>query len=912
MSDNLVDLRGQQFARHWQLWASVHHLLSAPVLRELLVVIVDQVSAQSQTFADLFDDTLSSSQVDMASWLVRPRDTEDDLSHYLQRRVHSILWQHDTTWNAPDDPASGKPSEGAAALEAALQVGTFDFSVVRVQWSHLQPRLHLAGLQESFACFKNTLIELGKKLSSPLEAPPIASFDELWPVIPPPLDALVAKHVGDLYADIDDWLSAEELYKRAAHRIQKPPHGWSGVRGSLRPSIVQSQAAALRRLRGAKAAEAKLSSIQTAVIRRNPLLVANASYDARCFHYRATDTFLPAPASYTFALLPPPLLLGSQDLSSPLRSWLSGERRDASVHFWAVLRRQIALGSTMEARETKALYARSLIDRLDDRTVEDCSEDEICLAVRLLIESGDAKAAKSIRWHEVLVSRFVNEGLLQTAERCASRYERDSSERRRVLVPLLSSWCILLPLERANLAEPMLKSLVRMIRTDEISDRDSGNSALESLEALTLIANRRPELRTCASVELTQAIISVLSNRSYWNIHAPALGTSIAFCDALEERELRSLATCVLDLAERLPEKSQNWLLIGTSLQFLTSRPVKALYQADTALGQRIVAVILRFGVQEGVEAPRTLFYLHDFDPALLRDDTVATSLVEPVASLRRRVHQINSSNVSEHILALLIAPAISGLEGVKDAVDSLGELLSAALAPRPMTIGLAGAYQAVLQLAAKREEIARSLNLSSETIDAWIRPLVPLITRLWERAAHEPSLFAPFRLPPTDRPDAVVVHNWVYASLALATALNCKEEMLAAIDRAAGNGLLESAVTLGKSTRSLDPSDSEPISMESIQSESRQTYYDNLGRRLAYLQRLEGEPRDTFCKTLLTLCFRHGPKAIDAAVILEATRFELLPPMTGGDERDYLQRLNSNREARLAIEPLLIPFISN
>src|ERR1019366_1578374 len=103
MSDNPVSLRGQHFTRHWQLWASLHHFLSAPLLRELLVVIVEQVSSRSLAFGDLFDDAVSASRPEMATWLLRLRDINDDLASYLQRRIHSILWQQDTTCYVPTD-----------------------------------------------------------------------------------------------------------------------------------------------------------------------------------------------------------------------------------------------------------------------------------------------------------------------------------------------------------------------------------------------------------------------------------------------------------------------------------------------------------------------------------------------------------------------------------------------------------------------------------------------------------------------------------------------------------------------------------------------------------------------------------------------------------------------------------------
>ncbi len=51
MSDNLISLRAQHFTRHWQLWASLHHFLSAALFRELLVaraLCVDQAAHEHQ------------------------------------------------------------------------------------------------------------------------------------------------------------------------------------------------------------------------------------------------------------------------------------------------------------------------------------------------------------------------------------------------------------------------------------------------------------------------------------------------------------------------------------------------------------------------------------------------------------------------------------------------------------------------------------------------------------------------------------------------------------------------------------------------------------------------------------------------------------------------------------------------
>jgi hypothetical protein len=58
---------------------------------------------------------------------------------------------------------------------------------------------------------------------------------------------------------------------------------------------------------------------------------------------------------------------------------------------------------------------------------------------------------------------------------------------------------------------------------------------------------------------------------------------------------------------------------------------------------------------------------------------------------------------------------------------------------------------------------------------------------------------------------------------------------------------------------------------------ESREGFYSALGRRLFVLQRMAGDELERqLCGALLHQCVRQGPRVLDAAVILAASRLNL------------------------------------
>jgi hypothetical protein len=195
--------------------------------------------------------------------------------------------------------------------------------------------------------------------------------------------------------------------------------------------------------------------------------------------------------------------------------------------------------------------------------------------------------------------------------------------------------------------------------------------------------------------------------------------------------------------------------------------------------------------------------------------------------------------------------------------------------------------------------------------LQSWLQPLLAQVISLWNHSKERPELFACFSLPPNNRPNLVAVHNWTYASLVFAQKLGAAGIMRAALDEAAANPALTNAISLGRSTRSLSQPDHD-YNVGAILSESGQAFYDTLGRRLALLLLINEERAQELCKALLTQCFRHGPRILDAAVLLAASRLKLSEFIKTCAYANYTRKLENDRDTKLALEPLIAPFIAS
>lgn len=898
MASDSKNLRERHFADNWLAWAALRHFLSARLVRELAYVIVDQMSNGTLSVDQLFDEAIAGPEW-FDSWLLQPLEVRTPLGEYLQHRIQSIAWPSDAEMGVSPEVSVLAGVIQPSALEKSIRLGAVDFDCPE----RLLNELRVTD-QRSISVLSDAIATGRKIFRSSTCQEFLDTILHRLVSIEGPLAVITVKHLGDLCADGDAWDMAFALYEEADSRISKGIDSvWDGLESSLRAIITQSRASAIRTLKGTDAAADLLSkALAATTISDAPLLLTNASHDALVARYASFDRRVRP--ERRAALLLPPLIWATHNPSSALQAWLEGDFHDSQRRFWAVLRRQIALGLATESRITKALYARSVLDGLVEDIARQHQPELFHMAIRLLLESGNSTSVAKIRWTEQLINTYVDERCVDFVIAHAKEHAGSSVERQRVVIELFQHWAELTSLDQINVAESMLKYVAALALELPTSLFAPENIGGRSLEVLHYVAQKRPELRNGVASEVAEAVIAKLSVPTFWTARQAALETAQDYGDVFSQGNFTAIIRATLDGLAKTDPAAEAWPIVRPALAFLVSGPVKRLSKSVPELGQRIVDAVLRFGVQQKTEHARVLFYLHDFDSTLLRDASVADKLRGPVIEMRHRALQSNASDAVENIQALLLAPVISGSDGVHNALDGLTRILKSVSGPR-ISIALPSAYQPLLLLATRQQKIADALSLSLDSFRSWLTPILKLVISLWSQAKDQPLLFAPFSLPPATIPSSIIVHNWAYASILFAESLQQGSQLLTALDAARTQSVLADPIALARATRSV--AGSEPtVNPAEIRTENRDTFYSILGRRLVVLQSVDNEQGRQICKALLDQCFRQGPRDLDAAVLLSASRLNLSTYVTQTDRSDYVKRVENARDLRMTLVPIL------
>jgi hypothetical protein len=281
----------------------------------------------------------------------------------------------------------------------------------------------------------------------------------------------------------------------------------------------------------------------------------------------------------------------------------------------------------------------------------------------------------------------------------------------------------------------------------------------------------------------------------------------------------------------------------------------------------------------------------------------LAQTLQDTVAQVRGQAKQTNASNAVDAIQALLLASSIAGYEGVRDAIDALNSILSSAANKKIQSVSLSFAWAPLLILARDKSRIASDLNISVSDFVTMLGETFDRLVRLWHLVKEMPLLFASFSLPPKTRPNVVTVHNWAFASAQFAESINRTPEIGAALDTAEAQPMLRDAIQRARILRSL-AGPSVEVEPDSLESESRETFYAALGTRLVALARMDGHQARLVCNALVDQCFRQGPREIDAAVFLAAAHLGCSTERPGREH--YERRVRNSSTYRDQILPLL------
>ncbi|SEN82162.1 hypothetical protein [Bradyrhizobium sp. OK095] len=879
-------------------WVSLRHFLPANNLRDLIRLLVDEVSEGQISFDGLFEEREIPNKPGLDGWIVRPRKTEGKLAGYLQRAIQDIVWQADGDGFPPEDGASPEQLQKARSLERALQLGTRDFGFdqreFRAPFNDQACEALLDLLRSGSACFT------GKAEWSELPSTAIVRVSNLYP----PLAVLLLKHIGDLCADADAWRAAEDLYRICRDRLGgEAREDWRELSEQLADVVDQSIAAAVRVNTGPEAAFALLQdSLESSSLEMRPLLKLNAPFDALSAALSVDSLALKFTENRT-TLLKPPLSHESHQLN-----WLtvatagSRNRHSAWRRCWAVLRRQIALGLSTESRDTMGAFAQVLLLMAEETEPHRGHPADFQLAVHLLIQAADRSHVDDIKWSERLVARFVDDGAVELVISLCGRHQGMSVERHRSAISLLTRWAEKIPQDRRQVVRVVVEFLSAQAGNGSTSFSSNRNLALAGLDALCRLAKGRPEFCRDNVASIHSAVVTRLRLQAHWNLHANAFELACLTVDMFSRDQARELVDETLSLLAALKPETQLWPVVRPALQFLLTDEVVTLANVDAELGRRIVNSIVTFGAGDRSNAAGLIQNLERFDRSLLDENVIAELRQALVERLVPSVARLNTSSNAADIRALLAIPSLSGKVGVAAALEALESVLNSVKTNRP-TMGVADAYAPVLALAGRRAEFVALLG--EENVDEHWNVLLKLIFDMWSIAVNKPRLLAPFSIPEPTSPNAITVHNWTYASLRFAKDLDQEDRMLQFLKGIDSPVSLRDPIDLAIATGALSANFKDQQD-RNLSDEGNDSFYAGLGRRLVRVLSEEDDVAKRICSELLQQCLARGPRGLDAGVFAESLRLKIANDASRTLVQDYMQRLNSDPSMRLALWPLV------
>ena len=265
------------------------------------------------------------------------------------------------------------------------------------------------------------------------------------------------------------------------------------------------------------------------------------------------------------------------------------------------------------------------------------------------------------------------------------------------------------------------------------------------MEVLREVARRRPEFRRDVAADVVPAILSKFEPGEWWTGTAEAFNVAGEFLDVLGSQDVRKILDAVLALLEKADPAKAAWVVVQPAIDLLATPVAQQLAKVDTDFDNRIVATILRFGLNQETEHTRLLFYLYQFDLKSVYQEPTLSQLREVVQKVRKQALTINASNSMDNIRALLLAPAAAGPEGIKDALKAISDALNTAFGDkRWLALSFPVAYEAFIVLAQTQEQIAKGISQSTGEFQRLLYPIIDQIVAVWGEAAKNPAIFAP------------------------------------------------------------------------------------------------------------------------------------------------------------------------
>lgn len=890
MSDHFED-RQIELVRDHLAWTTLHHFLPADIVRELAIATLEAIRPDL-TLAALFEESLSQGASLQATWTLAPRSVGDADLSYFQDHIRALAWGNDS--DIGPRPSSSKSASRPAleALAAARRLGQFDLGVK----SAFIERLPLTE-GSSGRVLAAAIAAAVDAYNAGDEAGWVAATDAAE-ALPLPLSALGLKHLGDLCADADLWARALSFYDRARERIDAFGPKWGNFGILFHDIVIQSRANALWSLEGAGAAIEDLNKLAGCSSNRSTRLgVLNASHDALVAQLAVRD--YSGLTDLRPTVMAPPLLIQSWDIGNATQNWIRGATDAAHRQFWSVLRRQTALGSVAEAKETKAVYGRALIGESAEGPNAKFDPSAFELGVRLLIESGSAKAAAALDLSTASTRRYLTPAFITRLADQVDNNPGSKDERTLVQFELIAGWTAALDADQGELAELMLRQIVDRVRGGTANIDASINIAGRGLKILSDLAIKAPGFRSRVSGVVVDLIVEQLEGDGFWKAQEDALILARNYIDVLSPRDLHRVLRPVASLLGQGEERRQIFV-VRAALNFLMMPRAVEAAANDPELGSRFFREILRANFEQGGEDITTLFNLAAFGPAMELTAEDAEMLSSVVHTVGEQASSLNASSAIDAIHALFSAASHSGAVGVDLAIESLISLLTNRSRNTPP--GFPYAYGPILDLLQHGDAIRAGAGWSQTEFQMRLDRVSEALALAWGWIAEEPRRLAAFSIPPSKTPEPSLVNNWAWVTLeAIKTAHN-SSALNAALVRAETVPELSHRIQLVRATSAPRFDGNEMDS--AFRKEPTDVFYQALGHRLNLVREYEADEARNILEALLAEVLRRGPRELDLAVFVIAPESDLGKNDLQARLKNYQARLRSNASLQRILGP--------
>ncbi|CUX56921.1 hypothetical protein AGR8A_pTi10046 [Agrobacterium fabrum str. J-07] len=898
MVDSAASNRLQQFAQSPLQWLLVRHFLSADLMQELCSATVSWASKNTLTLGDICESELTFGPTSMVNWAVRPLPGGTTFEHFLKRFIQTVVWQGDETPGEGSNDASEDERSAMADLYTTLQVSLSDLSTIGT-WDGEVP--------VSLTSFVNAMLSLKTDISAgDVEK---VTIDLPWAQesVSTPLPALLTKHLGDLAADMDEWRHAVLLYDRAlAQLLECKKTEWQALSMSLKTIIYQSSAMADIYINGADQAVANFENLVSAELRTCPLAAINGSHDA-------INTKLSAGVyesiGYQANLMSAPLVIASHDLGNALSYSSNGKYREANRWYWAVLRRQIALGSHIASKETKGLFGRSIIDELTSKLGKELSKPDFALATRFLIDSGSKSTVDATQWSEELIATYADEKEVDRVITFVSGSAGAELERAVAAITIFSKWLSVLPTADSAAAERMILFLAKYAKDERQSIYRGRHPARDALKALEALGNTRPEFLPLAIGEVVELLVSQLQAPNF-RVCMDALESLATYLPSLDGKAFEKAVGAVATVVERELQSGRPTPAMSPALRLLSSDAVTASLPRESDFGVRILSTLVK-GAMEA-DHQMMMYLLRSLDRDFIEREVSDERLDSIVTSLQRGAMRTNSSGAISNAYALLIAPRVAKREGVSTALGALQLILTEATSKGHSSLIYGDAFLPLLYLGQHRSELEAALSLSASEAHELVVPLLGPLKNFWKAAAENPLVFATFSIPSQSSPNSTLVHNWAFASFAFAKSLGALEDLEEAMAGARAQPLLRDHISVARAVGAAPDELDEPSGKDPIADESKGAFYGAFGQRLVLLSQMPEAKKRGLLERMLAGCLRHGPQGVDAAVFTLAINSPEDAVFDSVEAKAYRVRLRQDRKLRQSLFPMFVAATRN